>query len=594
MPLPEIATLTAMFNGGAFQPFIDYIRFPYFRNLEQNTRIEFTFPLSVFVGQNGCGKSSALQAMYGCPLGKSVGDYWFNTTVDPIVEMRGGDRNCLIYSYGGGGAGREVLKTRIAKRGKPDLWDTSEPLARYGMDPNAARTKPVEKNVVYLNFRAGHSAFEKAFHEETPPGSGVQEFLRHRSYYLHRVRQGHVPLPHFRGKTHDAPITLNAAELRCVGEILGRNYRSATLIKHRLFNNWGYSVIFETNHAQYSEAFAGSGETTVALLVREVLAAPANSLVLLDEPETSLHPGAQLRVIEFLLRECVRQRHQIALCTHAPAIVENLPSSAIKVFSPTPAGRFRVFGEVLPSEAFHFLGHPVETKRTVIVEDRLAKAVFDHILKEDPAEASMLDVRHYPGGASVMKRDAVIYSREPPPGKFLVFDGSERPPVAVFDPSTLNAGQLADPNALCTFLDTQIRDATGMGIEFPVDGGAAGGDKAQRAALQQAYLKYYLTRVRFLPFHAPEDELWDESVARTLLELFLGPADATVLLAEIHAAPSKEKFARITAKLLDRNAAQDINVMHDMFIRAWTRKPGAQAGGIATIRALIDEIKATN
>ncbi|QQR95196.1 MAG: AAA family ATPase [Bacteroidota bacterium] len=51
----------------AFRNFIEYIQFPYFRNLEKNTRIIFDFPLTVFVGQNGSGKSSTLHALYGAP-----------------------------------------------------------------------------------------------------------------------------------------------------------------------------------------------------------------------------------------------------------------------------------------------------------------------------------------------------------------------------------------------------------------------------------------------------------------------------------------------------------------------------------------------
>ncbi len=590
MALAEIDTLKRMFSAGAFEPCIDYIRFPYFRNLERDARVDFGFPLTVFVGPNGCGKSSALQALYGCPLGKSVGDYWFNTTVDPIEEMSGGERNCLIYSYDRGGAAREVLKTRIAKRNKPDLWDTSEPLARYGMDPKSARVKPVEKNVVYLNFRAGLSAFEKKFHEEIPPASDAQEFLRHRSYYLKRVQQGAVPLPHFRGKTHKEPVRLTSTELLEVSKILGRTYRAAVIIQHRLFNNWGYSVMFETAHAKYSEAFAGSGETTVALLVHEILSAPTKSLVLLDEPETSLHPGAQRKMLEFLLRECIRKQHQIVICSHATSIVEALPPEAIKVFSAAPGGRFRVFGGVYPSEAFHFLGRPVDTKAVIIVEDRLAKAMLDSVLQEDAGEQSMIEVRYFPGGAAVMKQDAVVHSRVGAPVTFLALDGGERPASAIFDPDTLNAAQLRDHRSLCDLLDERIKEATGANITFPVDGGATGGDLEQKVELRQRYLRYLRERVRFLPFTTPEEELWDETLARELLTSVVGE-EATRSTFETLATGAKEKFAQVTTALLARNGGSDITVIHAMFITAWKRRE-TRAGSMAALRALFDEVKA--
>ncbi len=588
----KVARLTAMFEGMAFQPFIDYVRFPVFRNLERNARINFTFPLTVFVGQNGCGKSSALQALYGCPKGRNVSEYWFNTQVDPIVELNEA-RNCMIYSYGRGGTAKEVLKTRINKAGRTvDNFDSSDPLAKYGMDPRTSRVPPVEKEVVYLNFRASQSAFEKAFHEESPPARGVQDFLRWRSTFLKRVRDGQTPLPYFRDRPYEDKIILSDEELRHVGAILGRNYRSASLIRHRLFKKTGYSVFFETEHARYSEAFAGSGETTITLLVHEVLRAAPHSLILLDEPETSLHPGAQKRLVEFLLGECIRQKHQVVVCTHSQAIVDNLPSAAIKVFSPTPDGRFRVIENVLPSEAFHFLQRPVENKRSVIVEDRLSKAILDHVLRQDAAEASLLEVLYFPGGAAAMKQDAVVYAREAAPGKFLVLDGTERPRTPIFDPGTITEAETQNVEALCSMLTAKIKDATGADIRFHVDGGEDGGDKRQRAELQRGYLRYYRARVRFLPFNVPEDEIWDDGVAQALLSPILGDvAQAATEVERIKALDAKVRFAELARSLAGGSTALELRVLHDMFIKAWSNRAASQSGPIQELKALFDEIK---
>ena len=78
-----------------------------------------------------------------------------------------------------------------------------------------------------------------------------------------------------------------------MSKILGRNYTDGIIIEHKFFHNWGISVIFRTNHLDYSEAFAGSGEVSVATIVHKIINAQENSLILLDEPEVSLHPRAQ-------------------------------------------------------------------------------------------------------------------------------------------------------------------------------------------------------------------------------------------------------------------------------------------------------------
>lgn len=75
--LSLVEKIKQRFNAGAFNNFIKYIRFPYFKNLEYDSEINFNFPLTVFVGENGAGKSSTLQALYGAPRGKSPGDFGF-------------------------------------------------------------------------------------------------------------------------------------------------------------------------------------------------------------------------------------------------------------------------------------------------------------------------------------------------------------------------------------------------------------------------------------------------------------------------------------------------------------------------------------
>ena len=57
--------LFRMKERNIFQKYIDFIHFPFYRNMEVNTRINFVYPLTVIVGQNGCGKSSLLHAIYG-------------------------------------------------------------------------------------------------------------------------------------------------------------------------------------------------------------------------------------------------------------------------------------------------------------------------------------------------------------------------------------------------------------------------------------------------------------------------------------------------------------------------------------------------
>ena len=90
-----IETIKRMKNRGVFINYIEYIDFPFYKNLIPRTRINFEFPMTVLIGKNGSGKSSTLHALFGAPQGYTCSDFWFSTDVDPIAES--GDRNRYFY-----------------------------------------------------------------------------------------------------------------------------------------------------------------------------------------------------------------------------------------------------------------------------------------------------------------------------------------------------------------------------------------------------------------------------------------------------------------------------------------------------------------
>ncbi len=310
-----VNVLKSMKQNGAFKTYIDYIRFPYFRNLEADTKIDFNFPLTVFVGQNGGGKSSTLQALFGSPDGKSLGNYWFSTELDPIVEPDTKKRNCFIYSYKSSDVTKEVLKTRIYRKGDPDYWETSKPVARYGMQKVSAaggRHKGIPMQVLYVDFKGILSAFDKYFYFHSPRTQTKQNYLRGKSKILKKIIKNNYILGVQGQPVNKAPIYLNEEQLAILSSILGKEYRKAGIVEHKLYGSWGTSVVLETTHQAYSEAFAGSGETAAAILVHLLTGVSDEALVLLDEPEVSLHPGAQKKLIQFVLEQTVKKGYRLS------------------------------------------------------------------------------------------------------------------------------------------------------------------------------------------------------------------------------------------------------------------------------------------
>lgn len=585
-----ISEILRMKVRNAFKNYIEYIQFPYFRNLDKNTRITFDFPLTVFVGQNGSGKSSTLHALYGAPKKNTPYEFWFSTAVDPIQEVSaGGERHCFFYVYKDRGRELEVLKLRILKRNNPDYWETSRPVIGYRMKklPEGKRNQPIEKEVVYIDFRSELSAFDKYFYFKNPRKTQSiktrQDFLRKYSVFLKKIIDGREQIvTRYKRQQNEQLRTFTEIELNKISFILGKKYISGKIVKHKLFEEWGYSVIFETSSYSYSEAFAGSGEMAVVRLVLEVMGAKKYSLVLLDEPEVSLHPGAQKRLKHFLLEETRSNQLQVVISTHSPSIIEDLPSNAIKVFSQLPSGKFNVRNGITPDEAFYHLEQTNPAKKTLIIEDLLSREIINGVLKEmGEATASLFQVNYYSGGASVMKNHFInVYSNANEINKFIIFDGDQRIIPQHFNPDLIIESEQTNER-----FRQEILKQTGSDIPFYPDGNKDQGARTdQEKELRKNYLKFYLRNVFYLPLTIPEEIIWNQEFAENFLTI-IGKVEFIAIING--ASDFKEKFLLVAeAMTSDR---KNIDSAERIFLEKWLNdKPETFSQVITIISSIRD------
>lgn len=568
-------------TANQFKKYIEFIQFPYYRNLEANTRITFSYPLTVFIGQNGCGKSSALHALYGAVFNKTPSEFWFDTKVDPVEYYDDAKRrHSFWYGYKDGKTDKEVVKARIKRKDDPNYWETSRPLIWAGMKRgNKNRSAPIVKDVLYLDFRGELSAFDKFFYFgniKRSKARNKQEFIRTKSRSLKKLFSGEESfIKSSKRNLNEALENLDSEALKNISFILGRDYTSGKSIKHSLFRNEGYSILFETKFASYSEAFAGSGEMAVVRLVTEVLSASESSLILLDEPEVSLHPGAQQRLKIFLLEQIKKKKHQVVLTSHSPSIIKDLPSKAIKVFYQNPGnGRFLIKEDMLPEEAFYHIEFPLDNRKTIIVEDKLAVEIIKAVLKRLGSETeSLFNVKFFPGGESVIKNEfATVYCREPNSKEYLIFDGDQKKSDNHYDWKKFPTSDLT-----VDFLKEKIKQQVGIDITFSTDSGNAETKHDQILELQKKYLNYFITNVWYLPGNIPEDIIWDAEKAKQLTGLDF---EETILV--------KEKFAKLSQELLGNNKSTDIESAHKIFIKSWIDKENED---FTCIKNLIDSIR---
>lgn len=519
-----MTTISSYSPGKQLKNYIGYARFPNFKNIAPGTTIEFGFPITALVGANGSGKSSVLHALWGMPRGYSTHKFWFSTELDPIRE--GGELGVARYVYGHWneqlGCYVETRKARGKKRA--DYWEPTKATKGDGMPPMPKekivgkaqdRWLPVEKKVVYINFKSETSAFDRFFYFETGRTEEAKHaaMLREAKRLKRAVLDGAQTVKLYGTERVFENRLLNSAELNAIQEILGKQYKSARIIRHTFYpgkHGQDLSVIFERSSIEYSEAFAGSGEVAVVSAVVKLLGAEENSLILLDEPETSLHPGAQKQFLHFLLEQIKLKKHQVVLSTHSDVFVNNLPNHAIKVFEETSTGSFTAIPQTSPFVAFKRLGIRHKDTIRIVVEDELAAEII-HIAAQglDVAEKESLDIVVVPGGAKGILSNYVPVMLVSDDKDFVYLDGDQRPSANIPNPDDIPP---SDNNNLAE----KLKSIFGCSPKFFLSGGEdVAGNKDAKHLLERKYFKWAKEQLFFLPKSCPEQIVLDAMLLST-------------------------------------------------------------------------------
>lgn len=134
------------------------------------------------------------------------------------------------------------------------------------------------------------------------------------------------------------------------------------------------------NGNRYSENNMGFGEGRILHLVSQMEEAPAQSLFVLEEPETSLHESAQYRLVEYLLDVCDRRGHQIIFSTHSSVMLEALPPTA-RLFLFRDADGVTSYKGLSSTRTRAILSEGYHRALTVFVEDGFAEKVLREIIR---------------------------------------------------------------------------------------------------------------------------------------------------------------------------------------------------------------------
>ena len=131
---------------------------------------------------------------------------------------------------------------------------------------------------------------------------------------------------------------------------------------------------------RYSESNMGSGEARLYALVMQLERFPEKSLVLLEEPETSLHPSAQFELGKYLVNVAERRKIQMLLTTHSEYLLLALPQKS-RIYLKREGDRITPLPGIGVRQAISLMDNLAVPSMYILVEDDVAEAVVIELLR---------------------------------------------------------------------------------------------------------------------------------------------------------------------------------------------------------------------
>jgi predicted ATPase len=378
----EVRRLTAKWDNKAGWPKrLDWIEINGLRGWTGN-RISFDYPIIAVVGENGVGKSTVLQAaaaVYKSTAPKHfikgrgfASDFFPKTAWDEVGDdaqvrygIREPDRQARSDS---------IRKSSGRWRGNTGRW--TRPVVYIDL----SRIQPVAA-------RVGYPRIAKTPHTEI------------------------------------SSSLFDATRLSRLSQIMGRSFELAKMALTNIDHKRQVPVL-SYHGSVYSGFHQGAGETTMAELLQADF--PQNSLVLIDEVESSLHPRSQRRLIRDLAERCRERELQIIMTTHSPFILDELPQRARAYIVETNAGRRILYG-VSPEFAMSKMDDVPQYECDLYVEDNRAKTLLIEIMAAHRPDL-VLRCRVVPyGAASVGLALGIMVSQDRFPRPTCVFLDADQP-----------------------------------------------------------------------------------------------------------------------------------------------------------------------
>lgn len=315
----------------------------------RDTVVEFDSPITAFCGKNGTGKSTLLQlaaAAYSSP----------DPNENPFYV-----RDFLV----------------VGKLDPNPFTDTAEVEFRYWTNVRSSQTRGPRYVPQRLTLKRNAPTQRWSGYSKRPSREVL--FIGVGLYLPSSERRDFI----FRNANRLDLVAKEAADAQAkmwTSRVLGHDYD--TMDRHTVSVGQREGTLLSVTRYgnSYSEAHMGYGEGRIQYLIAALETAPDQSLVLIEEPETSLHPSAQYELANYLVDVACRRHHQIVLSTHSEYLLQALPSVSRIHLHPRNDGITPIPG-LTAQEARSLMTEGHHPALTILVEDECAAVVLSEVLR---------------------------------------------------------------------------------------------------------------------------------------------------------------------------------------------------------------------
>lgn len=202
--------------------------------------------------------------------------------------------------------------------------------------------------------------------------------------YLPRVEQRDLIVRNARLLSVSGSTPVDEDVRKAICGVLGFNYDALHTSEVSYQGRQSEVAVADRNGTQYSESHMGFGEGRIQYLIRTIETLPDRALVLIEEPETSLHVSAQRRFGSYLVNVASRKGHQILLTTHSEYLLRSLPTESRVYLRRHGSGIVPIVG-MTAMEMVGLMAEGESPALHVLVEDACAGAVVAELIRRvDP------------------------------------------------------------------------------------------------------------------------------------------------------------------------------------------------------------------